>query len=454
MTSTNPLLAKAVLLGAMLVASVQPLAATAETRYVTNCDDGGAGSLRDTIAAASDGDTINVSAQTASCGRQFYVTGGEIVVPQDNLTIDGRRNALNGASLRGAYLSRIMHHTGTGTLTLRSMLFHQGRVRGNTAIGGCLLSEGHLDITTSSFVECQAWAEGGTNPMALGAALHAKSLTFRDGAFTGNAGIGVNAVGGAISTEGRATLLRTGMYGNAAYDAGALFSLGGATITYSRIQDSFARHDAGALQVSGGSVTINKSLIIRSYAVHRCGGVCVSGPGRTSIIDSSLLGNSALYLGAGELSDQGEIFNSTIALNFDRAQHECVGVLRGRRLHLQSSLIVDNDCQAEGGTLQAYDIGGRPWEGHTIVGANNLIGYSRVAVPADTISGDPRLGPFVGHQDWPTGVLSLLPDSPAINTGNNTNNRLYDQRGPGFPRAVGGRADIGAFELQEASTPP
>jgi len=39
-----------------------------------------------------------------------------------------------------------------------------------------------------------------------------------------------------------------------------------------------------------------------------------------------------------------------------------------------------------------------------------------------------------------------LPGSPAIDAGSNGGGFLWDQRGPGFPRVVGPRADIGAFE--------
>lgn len=452
MTSINQLLAKAILLGVALVAGGHPLIVSAETRYVTNCADSGPGSLRETIAIALDGDIVDLSTYTASCNRLVYVTGGEIVVPQNNLTITGQVNALNGSRLWGNKLSRLIHHTGTGTLRLHWILFYRGRIVDELAIGGCLLSNGHLDISSSQFVECDAWAEGGTDALALGGALHAKSLNIRDGFFSDNRAIGPNAFGGAVSTEGRATLLRVGAYGNAARDGGVLFSLGGATITYSTMGSNHALHDAGAILASGGSVTLNKSLLTNNWAAHRCGALCVRGGGRTSIIDSTLVSNYAIYLGAGELSDQGEIFNSTIVWNTDRAQRECVGVIGGRRLHLQSSIIAANRCTAEG--LQAYDISGRPWEGDTIVGANNLIGRSWVPTPADTISADPRLGPYTGHQDWPTSIVPLLPDSPAIDRGNNANNRLYDQRGPGYPRVVGGRADIGAYEVQEASTQP
>ena len=55
---------------------------------------------------------------------------------------------------------------------------------------------------------------------------------------------------------------------------------------------------------------------------------------------------------------------------------------------------------------------------------------------------------------------ALLPGSPAINAGDpaavagSGQTPLYDQRGMGFPRIVGGRVDIGAFESAPSSSAP
>jgi hypothetical protein len=42
----------------------------------------------------------------------------------------------------------------------------------------------------------------------------------------------------------------------------------------------------------------------------------------------------------------------------------------------------------------------------------------------------------------------LLPGSPAINAGSNPLGLTTDQRGGGFPRVLGGAADMGAYEYQ------
>ncbi|MEO8485965.1 MAG: choice-of-anchor Q domain-containing protein [Betaproteobacteria bacterium] len=104
-----------------------------------------------------------------------------------------------------------------------------------------------------------------------------------------------------------------------------------------------------------------------------------------------------------------------------------------------------------------------------ITGSDNLV--QRVepstTVPLDTIvNQNPQLGPLAanggfmnGASGHPlTGVIRthlLFSDSPAIDRGSNPEGFSYDQRGFGFQRVVGGRADIGAIEgmLQRNNVP-
>lgn len=416
-----------------------PGMARATVLPVTNCNDSGPGSFRDAVAAAADGDTVDVGA-TPFCA--IRVTS-EVVIPQDNLAIRGRsgNRVIIETFIR---TSRLIRHTGTGTLSFFGVALDSGRVVGPLAMGGCVLSEGHVELDTSQVQSCEAIAEG-EDPMAMGGGIHARSVDARNTRFDGNHAVGENSHGGAISTEGRVTLHLATLGGNTAGYGGGISSLGGAVATYSFIIANRAARDNGGMQVSGGTVTINRSLIYFNVAARRCGGLCVVGSGRTSVLDSTIGRNSARFLGAGELSDDATVSNSTIAFNTDLSGSECVGVIRARHLRLESTIIASNTCQAAGQT--AYDVGGRPWEGYVITGHDNLIGRSRVPVPGDTISADPMLAPLA-ENGGVSATHALLPGSPAIDRGNNVFHRLYDQRGPGFPRVVGSNADIGAFEVQ------
>ena len=88
----------------------------------------------------------------------------------------------------------------------------------------------------------------------------------------------------------------------------------------------------------------------------------------------------------------------------------------------------------------------------TTIGTNaaNLIGNSKDASgfgSTDLLNVDPRLAALQDN-GGPTFTMALLPGSPAIDAGDNTDAPEFDQRGSGFPRIVGGTIDIGAFEVQ------
>jgi hypothetical protein len=69
----------------------------------------------------------------------------------------------------------------------------------------------------------------------------------------------------------------------------------------------------------------------------------------------------------------------------------------------------------------------------------------------DITNTDPLLGPLTN--DGGVWVHPLLEGSPAIDAGDPAFSPPpeYDQRGPGFPRVIGGRVDIGAYEVAGSS---
>jgi hypothetical protein len=88
----------------------------------------------------------------------------------------------------------------------------------------------------------------------------------------------------------------------------------------------------------------------------------------------------------------------------------------------------------------------------------NLIGNSTGGTgysSTDILNVDPLLGTLQDN-GGPTQTMALLPGSPAIDAGdpNPADPPEWDQRGPGFPRIVNGRIDIGAFEVQATGAPP
>jgi len=407
-------------------------------RTVTSCAEYGPGTLRAQVAASASGDVVRIP----TCGN-LDLLGGEIEVPQENLTIIGQGYL---PYISTALSSRVFHHTGTGTLQLQALQVTNGRIRGNVATGGCIHSEGRVQLIAAHVGYCEAIGEGGENPMAMGGGIYARTVEMRDSRVFSNLAAGPDSHGGGIATLDRVTLLRSRVYLNDAGNGGGISTLGGATITYSAIEMNTTEDDNAGIESSGGSVTINKSLISSNVAGRRCGGLCVQGTGRTSVLDSTIALNRAVFLGGGELSDNAEVSNSTVYANVDTSGTVCAGAIRAKHLDLQSSIVAQNVCLAAPG--QFFDIGGRPWEGWTLTGADNIVRGSLVPVPPGTLAVNPMLE--AAHANGgPTMTYRLLRGSPAIDRGNNNASRSYDQRGPGYPRVFGPRADIGAYEVQK-----
>jgi hypothetical protein len=88
--------------------------------------------------------------------------------------------------------------------------------------------------------------------------------------------------------------------------------------------------------------------------------------------------------------------------------------------------------------------------GNTAPSAPDINGFA--PGPFNLIGGNAMLGPLQNN-GGPTETVALLPGSPAIDAGDNTDAPEFDQRGPGFPRVVNGTIDIGAFEVQSTGAP-
>jgi hypothetical protein len=234
-------------------------------------------------------------------------------------------------------------------------------------------------------------------------------------------------------------MYRSQLYDNTAGSGGGAEASNGFKATYSIVQ-----HNTGGGVDTAYHVFVNKSTI--SGNTGGCGALCAAGIGRKTIVDSTISGNTAnrgpvLSLSAGGVS----IFNSTIAFNHEAvgdmgSTQPCVGAISAFGLRMESSIAANNTCDGP----QAHDIGGFTSFG-PVTGSHNLIGSSVLPVPADTLSADPLLAPLAWN-GGPTRTHALMVGSPAIDRGANPLDRLYDQRGPGFPRVKGPRPDIGAFE--------
>lgn len=305
-------------------------AMAANTWTVTSCSDSGAGSLRDTIAAATtlSGDTIDLThLTTAAPGCDAFpvaiitLTTGAIAIDQTDLTLQGPGvNALGirRAVTHGMYFyvyDRIIAHTGNGNLRLYGMTIEDGDYLTptmGTAKGGCVYSKGNVIGQNIAVMDCVIDAPDKGSSYG-GAIYSAGSTTLSNSTLSDNAA-GVygdrsifatygKAIGGAIFAGGnvtltgssiaRSTLISHGI-GDVAYGA-AIHAGGSVTLTNSSISggslDSTGTAYGGALH-AGGDVSLSTSIISGNTVSgsHAAGGGIWTSAGLTatnSTIDSN-----------------------------------------------------------------------------------------------------------------------------------------------------------------------
>ena len=141
------------------------------TLTVTTNADSGAGSLRNAISSASDGDTI-----TFNAGMTITLTSGQLSIAK-NLTIDGDldNNGTADITIDANYTSRVLSISAGWTVSLDGLVLTHGLLAGNGANNG-------NDI-------------GATNSLGAGIS-NAGSLTLRNVSVTANAASGGGGGGG------------------------------------------------------------------------------------------------------------------------------------------------------------------------------------------------------------------------------------------------------------------
>jgi hypothetical protein len=406
---------------------------------VTNCDDSGPGSLRDAVASAADGDTIDLS--QLSCST-ITLTTGAIEILQNSLSIKYAIGTGHTFTIDANGSGRVLHHSGTGSLELLSLSIENGRYDNTlsktpvAALGGCIYSAGAVYLNYSTVTGCVAYDAQGRN--AGGGGVYARRF-----AGVSRGGLFNNAV---YSPDGMAlgggTLSRSvsvgysTIHGNSV--SSATFAAGGgfaALYGYSKSELLNATVDAntadygGGFFIPGGSVDDNTSFL--------------------QLMSSTISGNIArVAAGAGYLRGSASVFYGTIAFNRSYAGAGIALAPPTGIVRLFDTIVADNTDELG----NEYDVssGG---QAVTIEGSYDIIqsASALIDVPPDTLTADPLLLPLADNGGL-TRTHALSDDSPAIDAGpGDLDPLLCDQRSTGFPRTVGAAADIGSFERQAIS---
>ena len=420
---------------------------------VTNCNDSGAGSLRDAVNTAVSGQTIDLTATGCSV---ITLTTGHIFINQENLTLQGP--GANYLTIDGNNLYSLRHgNVAGGTLGIYDLSIADGQKYFDStynldAKGGCLYSYGTISIANSSLKYCSAKT---ANPdyAALGGAIYAKN-----GVIMSNSSIILSAAGssgligggGGIFTPGAAIIAYSGIgFDYASTIGGGVMAENGLLMKYSSLILNQS-NSAGGLYV-GGNVTVENSTITSNSAATFGAGLIGSyaATAPLTLVNSTVSGNSATFA-VGGIAFAGypaRISNSTIAFNTEANASDTkygAGLFAAVPTDLESSIIAQNTLNHSVYGPLIDDIGG----GGALAGANNLTQFvlAGQAAPGDTIYADPRLS-SLAYNGGLTATHALTPLSPALEAGNNVAGLVTDQRGSGFAREIGVRADIGAFEF-------
>ena len=299
---------------------------------------------------------------------------------------------------------------------------------------GGLTSPFTVVITNSLFSGNQI-RPGATFLSASGAGIQinqAADITITDTRIVGNSIVvqnppvlGTNNRGGGISIDDGKTLKieRTEISGNSA-DRAAGIRL---------INDLPARQAAGQeLVVNVVNSTISGN--VATEPVRGAGGIGTYGNVALTVNNSTVAANtSAPDAGGGMIIDSG----ATSPVSGGNTINPTVT--------LQSSIVAGNLGGAPDIAINDETV----IPSFTVNASNSLVGSTEpiitVSGPGNLLGVNPLLGPLA-FNGGPTRTQPLLTGSPAINTGANPLILATDQRGTGFPRAVGASTDMGAYE--------
>jgi len=410
---------------------IVPPAPTRPATVVTNCDDAGPGSLRDTVEAAVDGDTIDLSGLTCS---RISLTTGAIIFGANSLAIDGPGE--NELMIDGTLSGAVLYHLGSGTLLVENLSIGYGfKYRSDSGVmGSCLHTQGSAVLTNVRVTTCNTVST--SNYPALGGAIWAGSLVEL------------------VTSE--VTMSEAHALGNGYASGGGVYALGGLISIYSTISNNVALVESTSTPSFGGGAFARGSSLLLGTAVSgnqawRMGGVAFAdNTGLSSeIANSTISGNFANRIGGVFGRGPLNIYNSTIAFNTshewtDGASHYfAAGVYITVSGNLNSTIISNNvNTAAPFDTADATGASGSGWSG-----SNNNVMNCLLPCPTDTSHEDPGLHPL---QDNGGLTKTHVPTPGQWDTfgGTNLPGFQWDQRGPGFPRqSVGDWPEIGALQI-------
>ena len=272
---------------AMIFSAAGPqIAAAAAARTVTNCNNSGAGSLRQAVADAASGTTITF-APSLSCST---IPLKRAIRLDRSVTIEGP--GLNTLQMNGNNAVNIFDVASGVTATIEGLTITSG---GGNYNGGGIYNNGTLTVADSALVLNSAGGVGGAISN-VGGILNVTDTTFLANS-SGGVGGGIfndtsstmtvsdsvliynNAdTGGGIVNEGMATIIDSTLTDNNALvtNGGGILNYATVDVTESTLWDNKAR-DLGGGIFNGGSASLAGTIVAGSRSGRDCSGTVTDG---------------------------------------------------------------------------------------------------------------------------------------------------------------------------------
>jgi len=263
--------------------SGMPPVARADALTVTNTDDSGAGSLRQTIADAAPGDVILFDSSLA--GQTIRLTA-QLEIDKD-LAIDG--SGLDAPiHISGNDAVRVFQVTSGVHVTLKRLTIVHGY--GDNGGGIYIDSDAAVTLSHSAVLSSTAsnWGGGIYNRWS-------SALIVQDSTLSGNSAYGG---GGIYNSLGTLTVRNSTFSGNSAYDGGGIYNASGpggsvATVENSTLSGNSASNEGGGIY-NESVATIRNSTLSGNSASSQGGGIYNVGGQLESVLNyqNTLIVNS------------------------------------------------------------------------------------------------------------------------------------------------------------------